>query len=251
MRWLGVYFDSRLSFSDHAAKMASKGRKAAAGLSMLVKTTRGVEAVIMRKEVHAYILQILTYGTPAWWPGRTRTNREGQTIQNGMESNCKKLDKAQNTTLCAILPVLITTLTVVIQKKAATPPVYHTLDYLCELAAICLHKLEVQHLLRIRTKQAHTTANLSRLERLARKCSNEIEYLDPLHKLEPWKKYLFGSDSCLVAIGGTGDKEKAAVKFNSWLKSRKPLDIIVYTDGSQEVDQNNIPTCTETGWVLN
>ena len=58
---------------------------------------------------------------------------------------------------------------------------------------------------------------------------------------------LFGSDSCLVATGGTGNKEKAATKFNSWLKSQKLLDIIVYTNGSQEVDQNNIPTGTGTG----
>ena len=191
MRWLGVYFDPRLSFSDYAAKMASKGRKAAADLSMLVKTTRGVEAGIMRKAMHACILPILTYGTPAWWPGRTRTNREGRTIQIGMESNCKKLDKAQNIALCAILPVWRTTPTVVLQREAATTPIHHTLDYLCELAALRLHKLEVQHPLRIRTKQAHTTANPSRLERLARKCSNEVEYLDPLHELEPWEKHLF------------------------------------------------------------
>ena len=101
----------------------------------------------------------------------------------------------------------------------------------------------------------HTPENhqpsTSRLERLARKCSNKVEYLDPLHELEPWEKHLFGSHSCLVATGGTGNKEKAATKFNSWLKSQKPLDIIVYTDGSQEVDQNNIPTGTGAGWVLN
>ncbi len=66
MRWLGVYFDPLLSFSDHAAKMASKGQKTVASLSMLVKTTRGVEAVIIRKAVHACILSILTYGIPAW-----------------------------------------------------------------------------------------------------------------------------------------------------------------------------------------
>ncbi len=80
MRWLRVYFDSCLSFSDHSAKMASKDRKAAAGLSMLVKTIRGVEAVIIRKAVDACILPILTYETPAWWPGRTRINRERRTI---------------------------------------------------------------------------------------------------------------------------------------------------------------------------
>lgn len=69
MRWLGVSFDPRLLFSDHAAKIASKSRKTVADLSMLVKITREVEAVIIWKEVHACILLILTYGTPAWWLG--------------------------------------------------------------------------------------------------------------------------------------------------------------------------------------
>ena len=39
MRWLGVFHDSRLSFKDHANKLASKGRQAASGLKMLVKRT--------------------------------------------------------------------------------------------------------------------------------------------------------------------------------------------------------------------
>lgn len=39
MRWLGVYFDPRLSFAHHASKMATKGRQAAAGLAMLGNTT--------------------------------------------------------------------------------------------------------------------------------------------------------------------------------------------------------------------
>lgn len=39
MRLLGVFYDSRLSFKDHANKLASKGRQAASGLKMLVKRT--------------------------------------------------------------------------------------------------------------------------------------------------------------------------------------------------------------------
>lgn len=105
MRWLGVFFDSRLSFSDHPGKMASKRRKAAAGLSMLVNTTRRIEAGIMRRAVHACILPILTYGILAWWPGQTSTNCKGRKIYNAMENNCKKLDKAQKAALRAILPV--------------------------------------------------------------------------------------------------------------------------------------------------
>lgn len=85
--------------------MASKGQKAASGLSMLIKTTRRVEAFIMRKAFHVYILPILTYGAPAWWPGRSRINKQGLTIQNSMEGICLKLDKAQNIALRANLPI--------------------------------------------------------------------------------------------------------------------------------------------------
>lgn len=66
MRWLGVYFNPRLSFSDHATRMASKGQKVVVRLSMLVKSTRVVKAIVMQKAVHAYILPILTYRAPAW-----------------------------------------------------------------------------------------------------------------------------------------------------------------------------------------
>lgn len=61
-----IYFDFHLSFSDHVIKMANKGRRAVTYLSMLVKTTKGVEAGIMQGAVCVYILPILTYGTPVW-----------------------------------------------------------------------------------------------------------------------------------------------------------------------------------------
>ncbi len=59
-----------------------------------------------------------------------------------MENNCQKLDKAQNVALRAILPVWKTTPIAVLQRKAATPSIHYTYDYLCELAALRLHKLE-------------------------------------------------------------------------------------------------------------
>lgn len=38
MRWLGVYYDARLSFKRHVEKMASKGQRAVADLKMLGNT---------------------------------------------------------------------------------------------------------------------------------------------------------------------------------------------------------------------
>lgn len=150
---VGVYFDSRLSFSNHADIMASKGRRASAGLIMLANTVRGVDAKIMRRAVHACILPILTYATLAWWPGHTRINKNNKTIRNGVDGHLKKLDKAQNVALHAILPVWKTTTGKIMQKEAATPPIKHTLDYLCELASLRLHRLEPRHPVRLRTKR--------------------------------------------------------------------------------------------------
>ena len=62
---------------------------------------------------------------------------------------------------------------------------------------------------------------------------------------------MFGSDSCLAATGGIDNKKKAVIKFNTWFKNRKPLDIIVYTNGSQEIDQSGEPISSGAGWVLN
>lgn len=80
MRWLGLHFDPRLSFSERAEKMASKRRKAVSELSMLVKTTRGIEAFIMRKAVHACILPILTSGALTRWPRPSRIHKQGLII---------------------------------------------------------------------------------------------------------------------------------------------------------------------------
>lgn len=99
MRWLGVYFDTRLSFKNHAEKMASKGRKAIAGLNMLGNTVRGVDVKVIRRAVHACILLILTYAAPAWWAGRNRVNNGGKTVRNGVEGQLKRLDKVQNIAL--------------------------------------------------------------------------------------------------------------------------------------------------------
>ena len=92
-----------------------------------------------------------------------------------MESNCKKLNKAQIIGLRAIFPVWKATPTAVIQKEAAASLIHHMLDYLRELAALRLHKPEVQNPLSNQTKRAHTTANPSRLERIVQKCPNRVE----------------------------------------------------------------------------
>lgn len=142
MRWLGVFFDARLSFKNHVTKLASKARVAAAGLRTLTNTVRGASPLVMRRAVHSCIIPILTYGAPAWWPDVTRANQKGNIVQNQIQGLGDKLDKVQNIALKVILPAWKTTPIKILQREAATPPIRHTIDYLCELASLRLHKLE-------------------------------------------------------------------------------------------------------------
>lgn len=147
MRWLGIYFDSRLSFKYHAKKMASKGQKAVSGLNMLGNTVQGVKPYVMRQIVHACILLILVYAAPAWWPGKNRLDKKGKVIRNGVEGHLNRLNKVPNIALYTIFPIWWTTPITIMQRKATTPSIEHTLDHLCKLAAIRLYKVEPRHLL--------------------------------------------------------------------------------------------------------
>lgn len=63
MRYLGMYFNSHLSFTDYLTKIASKRQRVVTYLSILVKTTKEIEIGIIQRIVYAYILPILTYRT--------------------------------------------------------------------------------------------------------------------------------------------------------------------------------------------
>lgn len=64
------------------------------------------------------------------------------------------------------------------------------------------------------------------------------------------KTSVWGGKKCLEATGGTGDKERAKTKFNTWLKLLDPFDIVIYTDGSEGTDKAGRPTGTGAGWVM-
>lgn len=213
MRWLGVFFDASPFFNNHVTNLASKARVAAAGLGMLANTVRGVNPLVMRRVVHACIIPILTYGSPAWWPDVARTNQKGKIVQNRIQGLCEKLDKAKNIALKTILPTWRTTPIKNLQREAATPPIRHTIN-----------KLEPKYPLRIRTKRAFTSSNPTRLERLAKRCPEHLEISNPLLEPEPWEEHILGgANKALTALGATGDKDKAVKKFNTWLQNLDSL----------------------------
>lgn len=115
-----------------------------------------------------------------------------------------------------------------------------------------MHKLETQHPLRIITKAVESSAQLSRLERLVLKMSERSRMARPiiwfatLGRASIWGvRWMFGRNRW------DRRKIKAAERFNAWLQAQNPLDIIMYTDGSQIINQDNTIISIGAGWVLN
>lgn len=61
---------------------------------------------------------------------------------------------------------------------------------------------------------------------------------------------LFHLNSSFIVMDSASKKEKPVTKFESWLKSQKFLDIIVYIDDPQKIDKNKSLRVTSAGLEL-
>ncbi|KAF8583295.1 hypothetical protein K439DRAFT_71950 [Ramaria rubella] len=102
VKWLGIYFDRKLTFNEHVKCMIGKAEKSINGLSMLANT--------------------VTYGSPIWWTGK--------------KSHAAALDVTQNKALRRICASFKTTPVRALQIEAACPPSHLKLDLLSTQAAL-------------------------------------------------------------------------------------------------------------------
>lgn len=79
--------------------------------------------------------------------------------------------------------------TKVIQRKAATLPIEYSLNYLCELVSLQLNQLDPRHPWQLQTRNANANNPPIRLEKMAIKCVNLIQYTNHLSGSEPWNKH--------------------------------------------------------------
>jgi hypothetical protein len=72
LRWLGVYFDRKLSFKPHVRTLAAKALTVSNALRSLGKTTRNIPPIFLQRAVKACVLKKGYFAAETWWPGRSR-----------------------------------------------------------------------------------------------------------------------------------------------------------------------------------
>lgn len=70
VRWLGVWFDSKLTFKPHIEKKVNSATQAFYGIQRLGNTQRGLSSRALRLLYVGCIASIADFGVQLWWKGR-------------------------------------------------------------------------------------------------------------------------------------------------------------------------------------
>jgi hypothetical protein len=129
MRWLGIYFDRKLRFTEHVKIMANRAQSTIAGLRVLANSVRGMSASNLRLLYKTVVLSVLTFGAAVWYTGHRQ-----KTLTN-------ILQRAQNAGLRHIAGAFRTTPVDTLHHITSILPVDLYLERTLDIAAIRLRTL--------------------------------------------------------------------------------------------------------------
>jgi ribonuclease HI len=243
VRWLGVFFDRKLSFKAHVDKKTASASRALQMTSRLKTSEWGLSSQHLRQLYTSCVLPILDFGAEAWWRGQ-----KGYT---------NKLQKLQNTASRRILGAFRTSPVVPMELEASLPPPTIRLQQTCRKYALRTMTLPEHHPIRLRTSTTfppefntgieidlrqndwYTTDNRhSQLWRIHNSIADLTPSSTQLERLDhtanpPWFKSL---DPKRVLINIPRQKKEEVVEAHTNLTNmlvNNPEHLLIYTDGSQ------------------
>lgn len=227
MRWLGVWFDRRLSFAAHVKQARCKALRAAGAIRGLGNTLKGASPAALRSAAVACVLPVLFYAAETWWPAPRPGLRFGP-----VAAIRRDVDTVLRATARAILPVWRTTPAPALYREAGLPPAQAWLDYISRRHALRLHRLDPAHPLTVRL-QALPNIALPQT-RLARclELLPELERVTP-DPSPPWHPCT-STSSLYQAVGyHANPRETQRRLFLEWLSRVPASDMVLFSDGSR------------------
>jgi hypothetical protein len=122
MRYLGIWFDPQLRFTEHVKRATEKAASAAQALKMLGNSVKGLHQTHLRRMYQGAILPIALYGLPVFWRSKAHA------ITN-------TLSKLQNKCLRVITGAFRTTSIQAMEIEASIPPMDIYLEYKAKMEA--------------------------------------------------------------------------------------------------------------------
>ncbi|KAI0992885.1 hypothetical protein K3495_g15299, partial [Podosphaera aphanis] len=235
IRWLGVLLDKKLTFKWHARSLAAKSLKVSQALSSLGNTARGVPPHLLRQAVVSCVLPVMYYAAETWWPVRTREGPRAR-ISNRVDTSLQLFSKVVLTAARAILPVYRTTPSAALHRESGLAPPEIALEQRTLVATVRLRRLDPRHpLLRRAIRVLALGRPTSRFARriLALPASEQINLI----ATPPWAPRE-GQAAAQARVGGPNGqtRDQAKEKFLSFLRTVPLQDIVLFSDGSKQLD---------------
>ncbi len=137
VRWLGIWFDRKMSFKTHVQKKIASATRTLHLLHRLLNSEWGLSAAAGRQLYSACITSISDYGCQIWW--------------NRQKGFVKLFQKLQNAAMRKILGAFRTSPCAAMELESATLPPHIRLDKTCMLYALRITTLSENHPIRQRT----------------------------------------------------------------------------------------------------
>lgn len=130
VRWLGVYFDTKLTFRHHVETWAAKAAKVANHIRSLNKVLKGAPPAPTALAAAACVLPVALYRAETWWRGQTVRNAKypDKVAVSGQVVLADKIDKAIVTAARAVLPAWKTIPTAILHRESGLASALFQLD---------------------------------------------------------------------------------------------------------------------------
>jgi ribonuclease HI len=239
LRWLGIWFDRRLTFRQHVATRAAKAAKVAYHIRSLAKTTCGPPASSLRKATIACVYPSLLHGTECWYRGRTkppRTLKPGRPLEVSayVGWHIAAIDKTLAIAARGILPVWKTTPTVTLFRDAGLPSAAAALEEAKLRFATHLRTIDADHPLTSRTvvHKINRGKGAGKPQRVRTKVQQLGSLLPEISRTTLTAPHY--SQGCRTDPTLGMDKKTAAKAFKEWWTQLPPSDVTVFSDGSEQ-----------------
>ncbi|KAF9730165.1 RNA-directed DNA polymerase from transposon x-element [Paraphaeosphaeria minitans] len=239
LRWLGIWFDRRLTFRRHVAMRAAKAAKVAHHIRSLARTTCGPPASSLRKATIACVYPSLLHGTECWYRGRTkppRTLKPGRPpeVSAYVGWHIAAIDKTIAIAARGILPVWRTTPTATLFRDAGLPSAAVALEEAKLRYATHLRAIDSDHLLTNRAVVpiVNRGKGAGKPQRIQTKVQQLGSLLPEIPRTELIAPHY--SPGCRTDPTLGIDKKTAAKSFKEWWAQLPPLDVTIFSDGSEQ-----------------
>jgi ribonuclease HI len=238
LRWLGVWFDRRLTFKRHVQERARNARHVAAHLRSLARVKHGPPASSLRKAVITCIVPVATYGVEAWYGGRTRMARAGAApdaphVSARVGWHINEINKALRLAARATIPVWRTTPTATVLRDAGLPSAEVALEEARHRFAVRIRGADIAHPLVKRATPALRKRGVGAgTQKGPRTKLQELGKLLP-HAPRPRLVAPRFTPGCRTDPTKGLDKKTAAKHFEEWFKARTRDDLVLFSDGSE------------------